>query len=503
MLQGSNQNRNVHLPLGQSIALKHLAPFIERSYRRYHDMLLNVISDHNELKAAIDILLKKEISAGIQTIRYQLSTLQTTNGQSPFATIYLEIDKDYGYVTEQAVLVEEMLKQRIEGMKNYKGQEIAEAFPKLVYLLDEHNCLEGGKYDYLTELAAECMAKRMVPDLQSAKILRENYEGGTFPPMGCRSHLSPWYDENGNQKWYGRFNQGVVSLNLPQIGLLAKGDMDKFWKLLDARLELCFEALMFRHELLKGTKSDVAPILWQHGALARLQPGETIDKLLVGGYSTISLGYVGVYEMVQAMLGVSHTTEEGKKFAEDVMKHLKNTVDRWKKETTIGFGLYGSPAESLQYRFARIDKAKFGEIKNVTDKLYYTNSYHVHVTEKIGAFDKLAFEAPFHSLSTGGCISYVEAPNLTGNLDAVKALINYIYHNVQYAEMNTRPDLCYECGYRGEIKTNEDLVWTCPACGNQDKSQMHVLRRTCGYLGSAFWNKGRTEEISERVIHFE
>ena len=320
---------------------------------------------------------------------------------------------------------------------------------------------------------------------------------------GCRSHLSPWYDENGNQKWYGRFNQGVVSLNLPQIGLLAKGDMDKFWKLLDARLELCFEALMFRHKLLKGTKSDVAPILWQHGALARLQPGETIDKLLVGGYSTISLGYVGVYEMVQAMLGVSHTTEKGREFAEAVMKHLKETVDRWKKETTIGFGLYGSPAESLQYRFARIDKAKFGEIKNVTDKLYYTNSYHVHVTEKIGAFDKLAFEAPFHSLSTGGCISYVEAPNLTGNLDAVKDLINYIYHNVQYAEMNTRPDLCYDCGYRGEIKTNENLVWTCPSCGNQDKSQMHVLRRTCGYLGSAFWNKGRTEEISERVIHFE
>ena len=485
---------------GQSITIKHLAPFLRLSFDKYYKNYLEKCPEDLAFELATERMME-ELKSGVQTIRYQLSTLQTTNGQSPFATVYLEIIEGDKYEKEQALICEEMIRQRLEGMKNYKGQEIGETFPKLIYVLDEHNCLEGGKYDYITELCAECNVKRLVPDYQSAKIMRQNYEGCNFPPMGCRSHLSPYKDENGDYKWYGRFNQGVISLNLPQIAIIANKDMDIFWSLLDERLELCKEALLCRHKLLLGTKSDVSPIHWQFGALGRLKKGEVIDELLKNNYSTLSLGYVGICEMTYAMLGVSHTTKEGEKFALEVMKHMKKKCDEWKKEYNLGFGLYGTPAENLIYRFARLDKKRFGEIKNVTDKMYYTNSYHVHVTEPIDAFDKLTFESQFHAISSGGCISYVEVPNLSKNLDAVKSIINFIYHNVQYAEINTKPDLCYKCGYSGEIQNDDNLHWYCPNCGNRDESEMQVMRRTCGYIGSSYWSKGRTAEIKERVLH--
>lgn len=486
---------------GQSITIKHLAKFLRVTYDKYYKFYMEKYNNEELARDVANDMKMKDLRDGVQTIRYQLSTLQTTNGQAPFSTIYLEIEEGNEYEEEMALICEEMIKQRLEGMKNYKGQEIGEAFPKLVYLLDEHNCLEGGKYDYITKLAAECTAKRLVPDYQSAKIMRMNYEGNTFPPMGCRSHLSPWKDGNGDYKWYGRFNQGVISLNLPQIGIIANGDMELFWELLDQRLALCKEALITRHNMLLGTVSDVSPIHWQHGAIARLEKGEAIDKLLNEGYSTLSLGYVGIHEMVQAMLGVSHTTPEGEKFALEVMNHMKDACDEWKNETGLGFGLYGTPAENLIYRFCRLDKARFGEIKNVTDRLYYTNSYHVHVCEEIDAFSKLKFESQFHGISLGGCISYVEVPDLTRNVEAVESLINFIYHNIQYAEINTKPDICYSCGYTGEIKLDENLEWYCPSCGNREESEMQVMRRTCGYIGTNFWNKGRTAEIGDRVLH--
>ena len=465
---------------GQSITIKHLAKFLRVTYDKYYKFYMEKYNNEELARDLANDMKMKDLRDGVQTIRYQLSTLQTTNGQAPFSTIYLEIEEGNEYEEEMALICEEMIKQRLEGMKNYKGQEIGEAFPKLVYLLDEHNCLEGGKYDYITKLAAECTAKRLVPDYQSAKIMRMNYEGNTLPPLGCRSHLSPWKDSNGDYKWYGRFNQGVISLNLPQIGIIANGDMELFWELLDQRLALCKEALITRHNMLLGTVSDVSPIHWQHGAIARLEKGEAIDKLLNEGYSTLSLGYVGVHEMVQAMLGVSHTTQEGEKFALEVMNHMKDACDEWKKETGLGFGLYGTPAENLIYRFCRLDKARFGEIENVTDRLYYTNSYHVHVCEEIDAFSKLKFESQFHGISLGGCISYVEVPDLTRNVEAVESLINFIYHNIQYAEINTKPDICYSCGYTGEIKLDENLEWYCPSCGNREESEMQVMRRTCG-----------------------
>lgn len=485
---------------GNSITIKHIAPFLRVSYDKY----LNKYKDKYPEEMAKDLAedrMLEELKNGIQTIRYQLSTLYTSNGQSPFSTIYLEIEEGSEYEREMALICEEMIAQRLEGMKNYKGQEVGEEFPKLVYLLDEHNCLEGGKYDYITKLAAKCNTKRLVPDYQSAKIMKKNYEGNTFPPMGCRSHLSPWKDENGNYKWYGRFNQGVISLNLVQVALTANQDMEKFWEILDERLELCREALMVRHDLLKGVISDVSPIHWQHGGIARLKKGEKIDSLLENGYSTLSLGYVGVYEMTQAMLGMSHTTKDGEKFALEVMNHLNNTCQKWKDETGLGFGLYGTPGESLTSRFCRIDKQKFGEIKNVTDRMYYTNSYHVHVSEEIDAFEKLKFESQFHDISLGGCISYIEVPDMSKNLPAVEQIINYIYHNIQYAEINTKPDICYSCGYTGEIKLDKDLEWYCPNCGNRDKNEMQVMRRTCGYIGANMWGKGRTQEIGERVLH--
>ena len=485
---------------GNSITIKHIAPFLRVSYNKYFDKYKEKYSLDMAHELAEDRMLE-ELKSGIQTIRYQLSTLHTSNGQSPFSTIYLEIEEGGEFEREEALICEEMIVQRLEGMKNYKGQEIGEEFPKLVYLLDEHNCLEGGKYDYITKLAAKCNTKRLVPDYQSAKIMRKNYDGETFPPMGCRSHLSNWKDENGNYKWYGRFNQGVVSLNLVQVALTANKDMDKFWEVLDERLSLCREALMVRHNLLLGTSSDISPIHWQHGGIARLEKGEKIDSLLKDGYSTLSLGYVGIYEMTQAMLGVSHTTKEGEEFALKVMNHLKGACDSWKAETGLGFGLYGTPGESLTSRFCRIDKQKFGEIRNVTDRMYYTNSYHVHVTEEIDAFEKLKFESQFHDISLGGCISYVEVPDMSKNLPAVEQIINYIYHNIQYAEINTKPDVCFKCGYTGEIKLDDDMEWYCPNCGNKDKNEMQVMRRTCGYIGSNMWGKGRTQEISQRVLH--
>ena len=485
---------------GNSITIKHIAPFLRVSYNKYFDKYKEKYSLEMAHELAEDRMLE-ELKSGIQTIRYQLSTLHTSNGQSPFSTIYLEIEEGGEFEREEALICEEMIVQRLEGMKNYKGQEIGEEFPKLVYLLDEHNCLEGGKYDYITKLAAKCNTKRLVPDYQSAKIMRKNYDGETFPPMGCRSHLSNWKDENGNYKWYGRFNQGVVSLNLVQVALTANKDMDKFWEVLDERLSLCREALMVRHNLLLGTSSDISPIHWQHGGIARLEKGEKIDSLLKDGYSTLSLGYVGIYEMTQAMLGVSHTTKEGEEFALKVMNHLKGACDSWKAETGLGFGLYGTPGESLTSRFCRIDKKKFGEKRNVTDRMYYTNSYHVHVTEEIDAFEKLKFESQFHDISLGGCISYVEVPDMSKNLPAVEQIINYIYHNIQYAEINTKPDVCFKCGYTGEIKLDDDMEWYCPNCGNKDKNEMQVMRRTCGYIGSNMWGKGRTQEISQRVLH--
>ena len=485
---------------GQSMTIKHLAPFLRATYNKYYKKYILEFDGVTATKLAEDRMME-ELKSGIQTIRYQLSTLMTSNGQNPFSTIYLEIEEGHEYEREMALICEEMIRQRIEGMKSPSGHTIGEEFPKLVYLLDKHNCLEGGKYDYITKLAAECSAKRLVPDYQSAKIMRQNYEGDTFPPMGCRSHLSPWRDENGNLKWYGRFNQGVVSLNLVNVALTANKDMDKFWDILDERLNLCYEALMVRHKLLLGTTSDISPVHWQYGGLARLKKGEKIDKLLKDGYSTISLGYVGIYEMTQAMLGVSHTTKTGEEFALKVMKKLKSKCEEWKKETGLGFGLYGTPGESLTSRFCKLDKSRYGVIENVTDRKYYTNSYHVHVSEEIDAFTKLKFESQFHSISSGGCISYIETPNMSKNLKSVEQIINFIYHNVQYAEINSRPDVCYKCDFEGEFKLNNKNKWECPNCGNDEKDEMQVMRRTCGYIGAQMWGEGRTQEIAERVMH--
>lgn len=486
---------------GQSITIKHLASYLRRTYDKYFDYFLKEqkLDVETSQKLAEGMKLR-ELKSGVQTINYQLNTLMTTNGQSPFITIYLEVEVGHKYEEEMALICEEIIKQRIDGMKNYKGQTISPAFPKLVYLLDEDNCFEGGKYDYITELAAYCTAKRLVPDYQSKKIMESNY-GEAFPPMGCRSHLSQWVDENGKYKWYGRFNQGVVTLNLGQIGIIANGDIDLFWKLMDRRTELCKEALLMRHNLLKGTKASVSPIHWQYGAIARLNRNDTIDKYLMNGYSTLSLGYLGMYECVMAMFGVSHTDKVGKEFALEIMDFLNKKCFEWKAETNLGFSLYGTPAESTVYRFARIDRERFGEIKGVTDKKYYTNSFHVSITEPIDAFSKLDFEAEFQSLSLGGVISYVEVPDLSRNIKAVKELINYMYHNIQYAEINSKPDVCYKCGFTGEIQCDENLEWYCPSCGNRDKNEMNVVRRSCGYIGTNFWNLGRTAEIRERVNH--
>ena len=489
---------------GQSVDIRHLGKYLRKTRdkyeRHYKEKYGDIISDEIR-ERFIDDRLRDELRSGVQTIQYQINTLMTTNGQSPFVTLFLNLDKDDPYIEENAMIIEEILKQRIEGIKNEKGVYVTPAFPKLIYVLDEHNCLKGGKYDYLTKLAVKCSAKRMYPDYISAKMMRENHEGNVFSCMGCRSFLTPWKDENGEFKFEGRFNQGVVSLNLPQIGILAEGEEEKFWALLEERLALCFEALMCRHHALEGTLSNVSPIHWQYGAIARLKSGETIDKLLHDGYSTISLGYIGLYEVTKLMTGVSHTDPKGTNFALRLMKRLRLACDTWKLETGLGFGLYGTPAESLCYRFAEIDKKRFGEIKDVTDKGYYTNSYHVDVREKIDAFEKFRFESQFQKISSGGAISYVEIPNMRHNLEALEDVVRFIYDNIQYAEFNTKSDYCHVCGYDGEIIINDDLEWECPQCHNKDKNKMNVTRRTCGYLGENFWNVGKTKEINARTLH--
>jgi len=489
---------------GQSVDIRHLGKYLRKSYNKYKNQIEAQYGDKLDaetIEGLVQTRLNDELRSGVQTIQYQINTLMTTNGQSPFVTVFLNLDPNDEYIEENAMIIEEILRQRLEGIKNEVGVYVTPAFPKLVYVLDEHNCLKGGKYDYITKLAVRCSAKRLYPDYISAKKMRENYEGNVFSPMGCRSFLTPWKDENGNYKFEGRFNQGVVSLNLPQMGIVARGDEEKFWKIFDERLELCYEALMCRHKALEGTTSDVSPIHWQYGAIARLEKGEKIDKLLHGGYSTLSLGYIGLYEVTKLMKGVSHTTPEGEEFALKVMNHLRSATDRWRKETGIHFSLYGTPAESLCYRFARIDMDRFGVVEDVTDKGYYTNSYHVDVREKIDAFSKFKFESQFQKISAGGAISYVEIPNMRHNLEALEELVKFIYDNIQYAEFNTKSDYCHVCGYDGEIIINDDLEWECPQCGNKDHDKMNVTRRTCGYLGENFWNVGKTKEIASRVLH--
>ena len=490
---------------GQSVDVSHLGKYLRRSYNKFKKRITDECQGEDVSQELIEKLtrerLQEELKSGVQTIQYQINTLMTTNGQSPFVTLFLYLKEGDPYIKENAMIVEEILRQRLEGIKNASGVYVTPAFPKLVYVLDENNCLRGGEYDDITRLAVKCSAKRMYPDYISAKKMRENYEGNVFAPMGCRSFLAPWKDENGEYKFEGRFNQGVVSINLPQIGILCKGDEEKFWKMLDERLEICYEALMCRHNALKGVLSDVSPVHWQYGAIARLKKGETIDKFLYGGYSSISLGYIGLYELTILMKGVSQTNPVGEEFAVRVMKHLRETCDRWKAETNIGFALYGTPAESLCYRFARIDKERFGTIPNVTDKGYYTNSYHVDVREEIDAFSKFDFESQFQAISSGGAISYVEIPNMRNNLTALTEVVQYIYDNIQYAEFNTKSDYCQVCGFDGEIIINDDYQWQCPNCGNTDQTRMNVTRRTCGYLGENYWNEGKTKEIKARVMH--
>ena len=489
---------------GQSVNVAHLGKYLRRTKEKYmlqcDEEFGSSLSEKDKAKI-VEMRLNDELKAGVQTIQYQINTLMTTNGQSPFVTLFLYLDDNDEYIEENAMIIEEILKQRYAGIKNEVGVYVTPAFPKLIYVLDENNCLKGGKYDYLTKLAVKCSSKRLYPDYISAKKMRENYEGNVFSPMGCRSFLSPWKDENGNYKFEGRFNQGVVSLNLPQCGILAKGDEAKFWEILEDRLQLCYEALMCRHNALMGTISDVSPVHWQYGAIARLGKGEKIDKYLEGGYSTISLGYIGLYEVTKLVKGVSHTQPEGQEFAVKIMQTLRKHCEEWKKQTGLGFGLYGTPAESLCYRFARIDKARFGTIEDVTDKGYYTNSYHVDVREDIDAFAKFTFESQFQKISSGGAISYVEIPNMRNNLTALETVVKYIYDNIQYAEFNTKSDYCHVCGFDGEIEINDDNEWECPVCHNKDQRKMNVTRRTCGYLGENFWNVGKTKEIKARVLH--
>ena len=486
---------------GQSVDMRHLAPYLRKSEKKWRKRFERDGVTGELLETLVKNRLREECAAGIQTIQYQINTLMTTNGQTPFVTMFLYMDDSSEYKDEIAMIIEEVLKQRLEGIKNEAGVYITPPFPKLIYVLDKCNNLTGGAYDWLTELAVKCTAKRMYPDYISAKKMRENYEGNVFSPMGCRSFLSPWKDEEGNYKFEGRFNQGVVSLNLPQIGILARGDRYEFFRILEERLAICFEALMARHKHLLGTPSDVAPIMWQYGAIARLGKGEVIDPLLKDGYSTLSLGYIGLYEVTKLMTGETHTSEKGKKFAITLLQYLRSACDRWKIATGLGFGLYGTPAESLCYRFAKIDRERFGDIPDVTDKGYYTNSYHVDVREHIDAFSKFKFEAQFQPISSGGCISYVEIPNMSKNLEALAEMVRFIYDNIQYAEFNTKSDYCHVCGFDGEIVINDNNEWECPQCHNKDHSKMTVTRRTCGYLGSNYWNFGKTLEIKQRVLH--
>ena len=498
---------------GQSISLAHLAPFVQVSRNKIRkDVLREVEELHGKLDEEVisnivERRLREEIKRGVQIIQYQVVTLMTTNGQAPFVTVFMYLNeaKNATERRDLAMIIEETLRQRYEGVKNEAGVWITPTFPKLIYVLEEDNIEKGSEYYYLTELAAKCTAKRLVPDYISEKKMKELKEGNCFPVMGCRSCLSPWKDENGNYKFYGRFNQGVVTINLVDVALSSGGDVDKFWDIFDKRLELCYDALMCRHERLKGTLSDAAPILWQYGAISRLKKGEPIDKLLYGGYSSISLGYAGLCECVKYMTGKSHTDPSATPFAIKIMEHMNEACERWKKETNIGFGIYGTPLESTTYRFAKCLQKRFGIIEGVTDRNYITNSYHVHVTEDIDAFTKLSFESKFQALSTGGAISYIEVPNMQQNIEAVLDVIKFIYDNIMYAELNTKSDYCQVCGFDGEIQivTDEDgkLVWECPHCHNRDQSKMNVARRTCGYIGTQYWNQGRTQEIKDRVMH--
>ncbi len=498
---------------GQSITMSHLAPFVQISREKFRRDVRNEMTtagldvSDDVINEIAELRVKREIKQGVQTIQYQVITLMTTNGQAPFITMFMYLNEveDGQTRDDLALIIEEMLHQRIQGVKNEAGVYITPAFPKLIYVLEENNVREGTKYWHLTKLAAECTAKRMVPDYISEKIMKELKEGNCYTCMGCRSFLTVYKDENDKYKFYGRFNQGVVTLNLVDVACSSNGDINDFWKLMDERLELCFRALMARHNRLKGTPSDVAPILWQNGALARLKKGEKIDKLLYGGYSTISLGYAGLCECVRYMTGKPHTDPASTPFALEVMEYLNAVCKKWAAETNIDFSLYGTPLESTTYKFSKCLQKRFGIIEGVTDRSYITNSYHVHVTEEINAFDKLTFEAQFQKLSPGGAISYVEVPNMKDNIDAVLAVMQHIYDHIMYAELNTKSDYCQMCGYDGEIQIVEDengkLVWECPHCHNRDQNKMNVARRTCGYIGTQFWNQGRTQEIKERVLH--
>ena len=503
---------------GQSISLTHLAPFVQVSREKIKREFLAELEEmhasipEETINSIVEERLKKEITKGVQTIQYQVVTLLTTNGQAPFVTVFMYLNeaKDEQQKKDLAMIIEETLRQRYIGVKNEEGVWVTPAFPKLIYVLEEDNITEGSKYWYLTELAAKCTAKRMVPDYISEKVMLKNKidkngEGHCYTCMGCRSFLTPYIDENGNPKYYGRFNQGVVTINLVDIGLSAEKDIDRFWKIFDDRMELCHKALRARHERLKGTLSDAAPILWQYGAIARLKKGEPIDKLLYGGYSTLSLGYAGLWECVYSLIEKKLTEEEGKELGLQIMKKLNEYCAKWKAAECIDYSLYGTPLESTTYKFAKCLQKRFGIIKGVTDKNYVTNSYHVHVTEEINAFDKLKLESEFQALSPGGAISYVEVPDMQSNLPAVLKVMQFIYDNIMYAELNTKSDYCQVCGYDGEIQivTDDDgkLIWECPKCHNRDQNKMNVARRTCGYIGSQFWNQGRTQEIKERVLH--
>ena len=496
---------------GQTMSLAHLSPFVRISEEKIRrDLVIEwnengFMYNEAQLEKIVQRRLKEEVKAGIQTIQYQINTLQTSNGQSPFLSVFMYISEYPEYEKETVMLIEEVLRQRIQGIKNEVGAWITPAFPKLLYVTDENNIREDSKYYHLTQLASVCVSKRMMPDFISAKHMRQNYEGNVFGCMGCRAWLSPYKgpinNTEGEYKWYGRFNMGLTSLNLADVGLSAQGDIEKFWKILEDRLELCRESLMLRYEKLKNVTSDVSPIHWQHGAIARLKPHEPIYPLLQDGYATITLGYIGLYECVMALIGKSHTTPEGEKLGVEIMKNLKAHIVKWKEETGLGFALYGTPSESLTERFAKCLQRRFGRIPGITDRNYLTNSYHVFVGEEIDAFQKLKFESQFHPISSGGAISYVELPNLAHNPEVILTLIKYMYENVQYAEMNTKLDFCMECGYEGEILCDDNLEWYCPNCGNRDKSRMNVVRRTCGYLGENYWNEGRTQEIKERVMH--
>ncbi len=494
---------------GCTITLTHLAPFVRDSYNKYLEKYKNRKFSKEDCEKYAKEDLAREIKDGVQTFQYQINSMTTTNGQAPFLSVCMYLGETEEYKEELAMIIEEVLKQRIEGMKNEKGVYITPAFPKLLYVLEEDNIHEDSKYWYLTKLAAECTAKRMVPDYISEKIMKQlkidkNGNGNCYPCMGCRSFLTPYVDENGKPKYYGRFNQGVVTINLVDIALTSDKDMDLFWKIFDERLELCHRALQIRHKRLSKATSDVAPILWQYGALARLKKGESIHELLHHGYSTISLGYAGLYECVKFMTGHSHTDNGvGKEFGLEVMRYLNDACKKWKEEEDIDYSVYGTPIESTTYKFAKALRERFGVIKGITDRDYITNSYHVPVFEEIDAFTKLKLESEFQNLSPGGAISYIETPNLSNNLDAVIEVIKFIYDNIMYAELNTKLDYCHECGYTGEILIDDNLEWYCPNCGNRDHDKMNVTRRTCGYIGTNFWNKGRTQEIKERVIHID